>query len=102
MPYALRLRGSFFELADFMQELDALVESREGRPFVRGRLITVDGFELGQDESRGFPYLTATLAVTTYVAPADQGATAGATPSAPAATTPATTTPTSTTTTATP
>lgn len=89
MPYQLSLRGDFFELADFMNELDELVGMRNSDPFVRGRLITTDSFELGPDEEKGFPHLTATLHLTTYVTPADQGLTAGATPAAPAPTTPA-------------
>jgi hypothetical protein len=89
MPYTLNLRGDFFALADFMNQLDELVGIREGQPFVRGRLITTDSFELGPDEQKGFPQLTATLTLTTFVTPADQGATAGATPSAPAPSTPA-------------
>jgi Tfp pilus assembly protein PilO len=89
MPYKLSLRGDFFELAAFMDRLDELVGIREGEPFVHGRLITTDSFELGPDEEKGFPDLTATLNLTTFVTPADQGLTAGATPAAPAPTSPA-------------
>jgi hypothetical protein len=44
----------------------------------------VDGFTLAADPVKGFPALTASLAVTTYLTPATQGLTAGATPTGPA------------------
>ena len=61
--------------------------------------MTVDAFTLApvQSESQGLtpvPTLTADLSVTTYLTPADQGLTGGATPTGPA---PATATPASTT-----
>ncbi|MGH2951055.1 MAG: hypothetical protein ACRDKX_03320, partial [Solirubrobacterales bacterium] len=100
MPYDLDFRGSFFDIADFMAGLDGLVRLKGDGVGVDGRLLTVDGFTLSGDQRTGFPFLEADLHVTTYVAPADQGLTAGATPQAPAtATTPATPTPASTTTT---
>ena len=55
-----------------------------------GRLLTVDGFALEPDDELGFPLLKGTFAITTYLTPAGQGVTAGATPAAPA---PATTVP---------
>src|SRR2546429_4578815 len=47
----------------------------------RSRLATIDGFSLQPSSSGG---LTANLAITTYVTPASQGLTAGATPAGPA------------------
>ena len=95
MPYTIELSGDFFQIADFLASVDSLVRTSEKRPLADGRLITVDGFELAMNEGEGFPVLDATLTVTTFVTPADQGATAGATPQAPAPTTPTTPTPTS-------
>ena len=99
MPYTIGLRGSFFELADFLEGVDRLVHSRHGRHVVDGRLVTIDGFGLTGDPEAGFKTLTASLEVTTFVTPADQGLTAGATPAgppldapAPGAPTPASTT----------
>jgi Tfp pilus assembly protein PilO len=83
MPYSIALRGSFFELADFLAGVDQLVHSRHGREIVDGRLVTIDGFGLSGDPEDGFKTLTAELAVTTFVTPADQGTTAGATPTGP-------------------
>jgi Tfp pilus assembly protein PilO len=94
MPYKLSLNGTFFELADFLAGLDALVQSRDGAPAVQGRLMTIDGFTLGPDESKPLPALSASLVVTTYVTPADQGLTAGATPGGPPAEVPTAATPT--------
>jgi Tfp pilus assembly protein PilO len=84
MPYKLSLRGSFFELADFLAGVDRLVHSRHGRGVVDGRLITVDGFGLAGDEAEGFEVLSASLSVTTFLTPPDQGLTAGATQAGPA------------------
>jgi hypothetical protein len=84
MPYDLNFRGDFFDIADFLAGLDSLVDVDAGGPGVDGRLVTVDGFALTADPEKGFPRLSADLRVKTYVSPADQGATAGATPAAPA------------------
>lgn len=97
MPYTLTFAGgNFFQIADFMAGIDRLVDTRKGRIASDGRLVTIDGFELTGDSTRPFPILGATLNVTTYVTPANQGLTAGATPAGPSTTTtvaaPATTT----------
>jgi Tfp pilus assembly protein PilO len=84
LPYDLSFGGGFFEIADFMSELDGMVSTDSKGIGVDGRLITVDGFTLLGDQEKGFPHLNANLRVTTYVAPADQGTTAGATETAPA------------------
>jgi Tfp pilus assembly protein PilO len=98
MPYTLGFTGDFFQIANFMKRVDSLVGVRDGRPDVKGRLLTVDGFtlSLAPDAPAGSRQLTAALDVTSFVAPADQGITGGATPSGPA---PATSTPVSSTTT---
>jgi Tfp pilus assembly protein PilO len=99
MPYDLTFTGGFFQIADFMKGLNAMVGLRHGTVDVRGRLITVDAFNLApvQTETQGLspvPTLTVDLAVTTYLTPADQGILAGASPSGPA---PSTSSPVSTT-----
>ncbi len=83
MPYDLSFRGDFFQIADFIASLDKLVDVNADGPGVDGRLITVDGFALTPDPEKGFPRLNADLHVTTFVTPADQGGTAGATEAAP-------------------
>jgi hypothetical protein len=84
MSYALDFQGDFFRMADFMRGLDSLVSLKDRRVRARGRLLTIDGFVLSRDLQKGFPSLVASLAVTTYVTPVDQGLTAGATPDEPA------------------
>jgi Tfp pilus assembly protein PilO len=83
MPYSLTFEGDFFGIADFIRELDSLVDTRNEGVAVDGRLITVDGFSLSPSPEAGFPVLRATFSVTTYLTPPAQGATGGATPAGP-------------------
>jgi Tfp pilus assembly protein PilO len=83
MPYDLHFSGDFFQVADFIQSLDALVKSDNPAIGVDGRLMTIDGFSLGPDKERGLPHLVVNLHTTTYVAPVDEGLTAGASPTEP-------------------
>jgi Tfp pilus assembly protein PilO len=100
MPYNLRFTGDFFQIANFLESLDEMVHMPHGEVDVTGRLLTVDGFALAPEKSAAgaslsaTPTLTASLSVTTYLTPADQGITAGATLSGPAPATPAPATPT--------
>lgn len=88
MPYSLEFEGGFFEVADFIQRLDALVTTKDGAVDARGRLVTVDSFELAPAEKSGEgggpSNLAAHLSVSTYVTPPGQGLTAGATSAGPA------------------
>ncbi len=81
LPYQLTFRGNFFQLADFLAGVDRLVKTDKARIISDGRLVTVDGFALGPDDLKQFPVLRATMVITTYVTPSDQGLTSGATPS---------------------
>jgi hypothetical protein len=101
MPYELQFSGTFFQIADFLAGVDRLVKTENKNVAVDGRLVTVDGFALTQNLGEGFPALEANLLVTTFVTPAGQGLTGGATPIAPAPTGTADATTTSTTTTTT-
>lgn len=94
MPYDLKFTGDFFQMADFFAGIDGLVRSkRNGKKLgVSGRLLTIDGFSFGPSENARFPVLDANLHVTSYVAPADQGLTGGATPTEPAPSTSVTST----------
>jgi Tfp pilus assembly protein PilO len=83
MPYTLKFEGTFFEVADFIRGLDALVKTKNEDVAVDGRLITVDGFSLTPSQEEGFPNLEATFAVTTFLTPPSQGLTAGASPAGP-------------------
>jgi Tfp pilus assembly protein PilO len=113
MPYQLSFSGGFFQIADFLQELDELVHTSNGHVSVSGRLLTVNGFALspgdvsatsaaagGSPAGKAGKKLSVDLSVTTYLTPADQGLTGGATPSGPVIAGAAPTVPTSATTTA--
>ena len=87
-PYSFNYSGTFFDVANLMGDLDSSVSVDDSgdltkQPTVRGRLVTVDGFALVNDTERGFPRVSATLALTTYSVPADQGVSGGATPAGP-------------------
>jgi Tfp pilus assembly protein PilO len=84
MPYELDFSGSFFQVADFIREIDSLVHTGGPQVAADGRLVTIDGFALNADSELGFPHLDASFSVTTYLTPPSQGITAGATATAPA------------------
>ena len=84
MPYSLKFSGGFFHVADFIKGLDSLVKTENSNVKVDGRLITMNGFSLSSTGSVPFPTVEANFAVTTYLTPPDQGATAGRDPGTPA------------------
>jgi Tfp pilus assembly protein PilO len=84
MPYDLNFKGTFFDVADFIQGIDSMVTTSNSGTAVDGRLVTLDGFALTEDSGREFPFLNAEFKVTTYLVPPSQGITAGATEAAPA------------------
>jgi Tfp pilus assembly protein PilO len=85
LPYTLKVKGGFFDIANFIGGIDDLVKPTDDgvRVAPDGRLFTVDGFAMDGGEPGGSPVLKASFAVTTYATPADQGVTLGASPSAP-------------------
>lgn len=83
MPYTLTLTGDFFQVADFIKGLDALVQTTNENVAVDGRLVTVDGFSLSPGEGDFSSVLQATFSITTYLTPPGQGLTAGASPTGP-------------------
>jgi Tfp pilus assembly protein PilO len=87
MPYKLSFTGSFFQIADFIAGIDSLVRGSGEQVDVEGRLVTLNGFSLKEEQERGFPYLKASFSVTTYLTPPGQEAAAVAAPveSAPVA-----------------
>jgi Tfp pilus assembly protein PilO len=84
MPYSVTFRGNFFHIADFINGFDKMVHTGDSKLTVDGRLTTFDGFALSADPELGFPYLTASFDITTYLVPPGQGVTAGATSTEPA------------------
>ena len=88
IPYELVLDGGFFGFADFFHGVDELVSTGHSGVAasgvsVDGRLVTIDGFDIAVSDTGD---LSATVNVTTYVTPPEQGITGGATATAPAAT----------------
>lgn len=69
MPYTMTFEGNFFEIADFVEEVDQMVKTHNEEVAVDGRLVTLDGFSLKPDEDVGFPFLEGTFGMTTYVTP---------------------------------
>jgi hypothetical protein len=90
MPYEMEFQGGFFEIADFFGRIDGLVDAGNKDTAVSGRLMTINGFSFTAG-AEGFPSLQANLEVSSYLTPADQGITAGATATGPATTTTAAT-----------
>jgi Tfp pilus assembly protein PilO len=88
MPYKLKFNGSFFDMADFFGDLDKGVEVSGTKvdPKVNGRLMTINGFAMVGDPIHGFPHVQTSVALNTYLVPADQGLSAGATPAGPTTT----------------
>lgn len=89
MQLDLKFQGSFFRMADFVHQVKVLVEKRNRRLLVSGRLISIDGIAFGEGKG-GFPNVKANIAATAYLVPAGQGLLAGATPEGPATGTAAT------------
>ena len=89
MPYELTFSGEFFEIADFIEGLDSLVETKAGEVVVDGRLFTINGFSLKAAQGKPFPALEATFSITTYLTPPSEGVTAGATIAGPSEAEPA-------------
>jgi hypothetical protein len=84
IPVSLVFQGNFYELSDFLFRLRNLVDVRDNRLRVDGRLFSVDGIDFAQGTAQ-FPQIQATLNASAYV----YGG-------APAATPPASTPPTDT------
>jgi Tfp pilus assembly protein PilO len=84
MPFSFNFNGSFFNMQRFLKAIDGLTTVNGKSINVKGRLLTVDGVNL-KASPKGFPDIDATVVVTSYLLPADEGATAGATPAAPGA-----------------
>ena len=83
MPYDVTFEGNFFDVADFIKGLDELVETKNETVKVDGRLVTIDGFSLEAASNKGFPQLTASFSLTTYLTPPGESATPGTSPSVP-------------------
>jgi hypothetical protein len=88
MPLKFSFRGSFFNMSQFFSRLEHFVTVRNERIRVTGRLMRVESITLKPDQT-GFPRLRAEIGASTYLIPATEGLTAGATPAGPKSGTPA-------------
>jgi Tfp pilus assembly protein PilO len=86
IPLDFTFHGKYFELADFLHRMKRFVRIANNNVVVRGRLITIDSLQW-KAEAATFPFLTAEIHATVYLAPKAQGVSAGATPQGPGATT---------------
>lgn len=84
MPFSFAFEGDFFRMSEFVGRLERFLVVRNKRMLVSGRFMTLDGIALSA-APQGFPRIKADVAATTYLLPAGQGLTNGASPSAPAA-----------------
>jgi hypothetical protein len=83
MPFSFQFTGNFFHLSDFVGRLERFLVVRNNSVLVSGRFMTIDGIGFNA-APQGFPQIQAAVAATTYLLPATQGLTNGATPSGPA------------------
>jgi type IV pilus assembly protein PilOP len=79
VPVSLVFQGNFFELSDFLFRLRSLVDVRDNRLHVDGRLFSIDGIDFAQGTEQ-FPQIQATLNASAFVY---GGAPAAPTPPAP-------------------
>jgi hypothetical protein len=98
--YTLRFSGDFFSVADLLASIDSQIRAGNRPVVVQGRLMTIDGFSMEVGEAGGG--LSVELNASSYLLPASQGLTAGATPALPPESVPAPASPTTTTSTTTP
>jgi type IV pilus assembly protein PilOP len=66
VPVSLVFQGNFFELSDFLYRLRNLVQVRDNRLRVDGRLFAVEGIDFGQGVKQ-FPEVQATLNASAFV-----------------------------------
>jgi hypothetical protein len=85
MPLSFTFTGDFFRMSDFVGRLERFLVVHNRRLLVAGRFMTIDGIALAAAPS-GFPRIQANVSATTYLLPASQGLTDGATSVGPAAT----------------
>jgi len=86
MSYDLEFKGGFLNLSDLFTRLERFVQVENDRIDVTGRLLRIEGLSMNGAEG-DYRDLTATVHASTYLEPAGEGLTAGATAQAPAGTT---------------
>jgi type II secretory pathway pseudopilin PulG len=82
MPFTFNFSGTYVHMQRFLKAINGLTSVQGKNINVTGRLLTVDGVALKAGPN-GFPDVDATVAVTAFLLPADEGLTAGATAATP-------------------
>jgi hypothetical protein len=82
MPFAFIFNGSFFDMEQFMNEVQRFVRVKGDDVDVRGRLLSLDGFSLTAGPT-GFPSVKANISATAYLLSPDDSATPSTGSSAP-------------------
>ena len=78
-----KLRGEFFDMADFFHRMKRFVRVVNDQVVIRGRLISIDTWSFTNEPDGG---LVADVGATVYLSPkADGGVSAGASPTGPSA-----------------
>jgi Tfp pilus assembly protein PilO len=90
MPFTFSFRGTYENLSQFLARMEKFVTLRNQQVNVTGRLMRLETIDMQVDQT-GFPRIRAQVGASSYLVPATQGLTGGATPSGPAAATPAAT-----------
>jgi type II secretory pathway component PulM len=85
-PITLTFSGNYFTLTDFLFRLRQLVQVRDGRLGVTGRLFGVQSITFSENDTRKFPFIDADLLVNAFAFGGAAAAPAGALP-APTSTT---------------
>lgn len=83
LHYTLTFSGGFFQIADFIEGVDSMVDTRKEDVRVDGRLLTIDSFSLAVVGEGSTPVLDASFEVTAYLTPPGAGAPGGAAPESP-------------------
>jgi hypothetical protein len=83
MPFSLAFQGTFEGLEGFFGRLERFVTLKGNTVEVSGRLLRVESVQISPGD-KGFPSLKATINASSYLTPAQQGLTSGATPAGPA------------------
>jgi Tfp pilus assembly protein PilO len=67
VPVGVNVGGTYRQITRFMRAMRGLVALRGGNPYAKGRLLTVQGVDLTESKSKGFPNLDAVLLLNAHV-----------------------------------
>jgi hypothetical protein len=88
LPITLTFDGQFSNMTGFFTQLEKFVRMRNEQLEVTGRLMRVERFSLAPSDA-GFPNIKAEIGASSYIVPATEGITGGATAAGPSGAKPA-------------